>query len=71
MVLDPDLLQALVRSEQRDRLRETGWVPRAAGLRGHPTFAARLIESILSEDRDRPRADGPGSDDQRFDARRP
>jgi hypothetical protein len=46
--MNPQLIQAVAESRRQDLLREARQAHRAAALRNHPTFAARLIRSIVS-----------------------
>ena len=46
--MNSQLMQAVAESRQQDMLREARQARRVAGLRARPTFAARLIRSIIS-----------------------
>jgi hypothetical protein len=46
--MNPQLIQTLAESRRQELLREARRAHRAAALQNHPTFAARLIGSILS-----------------------
>ena len=46
--MNPQLIWAVAQAHQEDLLRDAREARRAAALRAKPTFAARLIRSILS-----------------------
>jgi hypothetical protein len=46
--MNSHLMRVVAESRQQDMLREVRQARRAAGLRAHPIFAARLIRSIIS-----------------------